>query len=103
MPVLAIPAFADKPKDPTVGHVDTSWDHYADRWEVIGPDGRVLGTRILHHPHIGERHFLRNLRGVNIPDGVKNVIVRVHDKTHGYGREKLLFLPTKENRDTGWK
>ena len=87
----------------TVQHVDTGWEHYIDRWEVIGPGGRVLGTRILHHPHIGERQFTRNLRGVTIPEGVEHVIVRVHDKKHGYGREKLVALPTDQNRDTGFK
>ncbi|MFT5486346.1 MAG: hypothetical protein ACI9JL_001919 [Paracoccaceae bacterium] len=87
----------------TVQHNDTSWDHYLDRWEVIGPGGRVLGTRVLHHPHIGELQFSRNLRGVTIPKGVEYVIIRVHDKLHGYGREKLIALPTGDQRDTGVK
>jgi hypothetical protein len=87
----------------TVQHVDSGWEHYADRWEVIGPGGRVLGTRVLHHPHIGERQFTRNLRGVTIPEGVEHVIIRVHDKVHGYGREKLVALPTDQNPDTGFK
>ena len=87
----------------TVQHVDASWDHFADRWEIIGPGGRVLGTRVLYHPHIGERQFTRKLRGVTIPEGVEHVIVRVHDKLHGYGREKLIALPTGKSRDTGFK
>ena len=87
----------------TVGHEDSSWDHYVDRWEVIGPGGKVLGTRVLWHPHIGEPLFLRVLRPVTIPAGVKDVIIRVHDKKHGYGHEKLMALPTPENRDTGVK
>ena len=113
------PALADKPKivnarilllhensyeiQVTVGHEDTSWDHYVDKWEVIGPGGKVLGTRVFWHPHIGEPLFLRVLRPVTIPPGVKNVIIRVHDKKHGYGHEKLMALPTPENRDTGVK
>lgn len=117
--VPAMPAFADTPKvvnariiklgktsyefQVTVQHEDTSWDHYADRWEVIGPGGRVLGTRVLFHPHIGERQFTRKLRGVTIPAGVEHVIIRVHDKVHGYGREKLIALPTGKSRDTGFK
>ena len=87
----------------TVGHEDSSWDHYVDRWEVIGPGGKVLGTRVLWHPHIGEPLFLRVLRPVTIPAGVKDVIIRVHDKKHGYGHKKLMALPTPENRDTGVK
>lgn len=86
-----------------VQHADTSWEHYVDRWEVIGPGGRVLGTRVLHHPHIGEFQFKRVLRGVTIPEGVEHVIIRVHDKLHGYGREKLVALPTGKSRDTGFK
>lgn len=116
---FSLPAAADTPKvvnariiklgktsyefQVTVQHVDASWDHFADRWEIIGPGGRVLGTRVLYHPHIGERHFTRKLRGVTIPEGVEHVIVRVHDKLHGYGREKLIALPTGKSRDTGFK
>ena len=115
----AAPTLADRPKivnarilllhensyeiQVTVGHEDSSWDHYVDRWEVIGPGGKVLGTRVFWHPHIGEPLFLRVLRPVTIPPGVKDVIIRVHDKKHGYGAEKLMALPTPENRDTGVK
>lgn len=87
----------------TVQHVDTSLDHYADRWEVIGPGGRVLAAPMLFHLHIGERQFTRNLRGVTIPDGVKPIIIRVHDKVHGYGRERLVAMPTDDKPDTGYK
>jgi len=87
----------------TVGHEDSSWDHYVDRWEVIGPGGKVLGTRVFWHPHIGEPLFLRVLRPVTIPPGVENVIIRVHDRIQGYGNEKLMALPTPDNRDTGVK
>jgi len=116
---FSLPAAADTPKvvnariiklgktsyefQVTVQHVDASWDHFADRWEIIGPGGRVLGTRVLYHPHISERQFTRKLRGVTIPEGVEHVIVRVHDKLHGYGREKLIALPTGKSRDTGFK
>ena len=26
----------------TVRHADTGWDHYADKWDVVAPDGAVL-------------------------------------------------------------
>jgi hypothetical protein len=26
-----------------VRHADTGWEHYADKWQVLGPDGAVLG------------------------------------------------------------
>lgn len=87
----------------TVQHEDTSWDHYVDRWEIIGLGGKVIGTRVLYHPHIGEPHFTRSLRGITIPEGTNHVIIRVHDKIHGYGRERLIALPTEKNRDTGYQ
>ncbi len=71
--------------DVTVRHADTGWDHYADRWEVVTPDGKVLATRVLYHPHVEEQPFTRSLTGVRIPEGVARVRVRAHDKVHGLG------------------
>lgn len=71
--------------DVTVAHQDTGWDHYADAWEVVGPDGKVLGVRTLFHPHVDEQPFTRSLTGVKIPAGVDRVTVRAHDKVHGWG------------------
>ena len=34
----------------TVAHADTGWEHYADGWEVLAPDGQRLGYRELFHP-----------------------------------------------------
>lgn len=69
----------------TVAHADEGWDHYADKWEVLAPDGRVLGTRVLLHPHVGEQPFTRSLGGVAIPAEVDRVILRAHDSVHGLG------------------
>jgi len=71
--------------DVTVSHADTGWDHYADAWEVLAPDGTVLGVRELLHPHVDEQPFTRSLSGVEIPDGVSTVTIRAHDSVHGYG------------------
>ena len=71
--------------DVTVAHEDTGWDHYADAWEVVGPDGKVLGVRTLLHPHVNEQPFTRSLGGVKIPAGTDAVTVRAHDKVHGWG------------------
>ena len=73
----------------TVRHADTGWDHYANKWDVMGPDGTVLGTRTLHHPHVDEQPFTRSLRGVAVPDGVKKVRLRAHDSVHKYGGKEL--------------
>ena len=76
--------------DVTVRHADTGWDHYADAWEVVAPDGKtVLGTRKLLHPHENEQPFTRSLSGVRIPDGIDEVIVRAHDSVHGYGGAEM--------------
>ncbi len=71
--------------DVTVRHGDTGWDHYANRWDVVGPDGTVLGTRVLHHPHVDEQPFTRSLSDVPVPDGVKSVTIRAHDSVHKLG------------------
>lgn len=69
--------------DVTLRHADTGWDHYANRWDVLGPDGEVLGTRILHHPHVNEQPFTRSLSGVRIPAQVNQVWIRASDSVHG--------------------
>ena len=74
----------------TVAHGDTGWDHYADKWDVVAPDGAVLGTRVLLHPHEAEQPFTRSLGGVAIPAGITEVTLRAHDKEHGYGGTELI-------------
>ncbi len=71
--------------DVTVAHADTGWEHYADAWRLVGPDGAVHGTRTLYHPHVGEQPFTRSLSGVVIPEGVASVTVEAHDSVHGWG------------------
>lgn len=68
-----------------VSHADQGWEHYADRWEILTADGKVLGTRVLAHPHVNEQPFTRSLSGVRIPAGVRQVIVRAHDSVHAFG------------------
>ncbi|MEM7411166.1 MAG: hypothetical protein AAF430_13100 [Myxococcota bacterium] len=77
-----------------VRHADAGWDHYADRWQVLAPDGTVLATRILHHPHVEEQPFTRSLRDVEIPTGLTEVRVRAHDSVHGFGgAEQAVPIP----------
>ncbi len=70
----------------TIAHADTGWKHYADKFEVLAPDGKVLGTRILYHPHVDEQPFTRSLGGVQIPAGIAEVIVRASDNVHKAGK-----------------
>lgn len=71
--------------DVTVRHEDSGWDHYSDRWEILAPDGRVLATRKLLHPHESEQPFTRSQSGVRISSDIATVTVRAHDNVHDYG------------------
>jgi len=80
----------------TIRHGDTGWDHYADNFEVLAPDGTLLDRRVLYHPHVDEQPFTRSTDGVKVPQGIKNVIVRAHDKVHGYGKDTVTIrLPDR--------
>jgi hypothetical protein len=69
----------------TLLHEDTGWDHYADRFDVLAPDGTVLGSRTLFHPHVNEQPFTRSLTGLSIPETVDVITVRAHDSVHELG------------------
>jgi hypothetical protein len=73
----------------TVRHADEGWKHYADAWQVIAPDGTVLATRVLRHPHVAEQPFTRGLRGVRVPPGIDRVRIRARDSVHGLGGREV--------------
>lgn len=80
--------------DVTIRSNDTGWDHYADAFEVLAPDGTVLGQRVLLHPHETEQPFARDLYGVAIPATIGSVTVRARHKPKGYdGETKTVPLP----------
>ena len=82
----------------SVRHADEGWDHYANRWEVLTPDGEVLATRVLRHPHVGEQPFTRDLAGVRVPPDLEEVVIRAGDSVHGLGgteRTIPLIRPKK--------
>jgi hypothetical protein len=87
----------------TVQHEDRGWEHYADRWEVLSPDGRASGalaTRVLTHPHVNEQPFTRSQSGIVIPEGVTQVRVRAHDLVDGYGgHEVVVDLTVAQGQD----
>lgn len=84
--------------DVTVRHNDEGWDHYADAWQVVDPqNGKVLGERILAHPHETEQPFTRSQSGITIPNGLSRVLVRAKCNVHGFGgREVLVDLSQSE-------
>lgn len=73
----------------TLKHADTGWDHYADGWRVVTPDGKELGQRTLHHPHENEQPFTRSLSGIAIPEEITDVVVEAHDKIHGWSADRV--------------
>ena len=100
--LTTLPVFADQAKvenasarqsggtwtfEVTIRHADTGWDHYADGWAVLAPDGTQLGYRTLHHPHENEQPFTRSLSDVQVPAGVSEVMIRAHDSVHGWSDE----------------
>jgi len=83
--------------DVTVKHDDEGWKHYANRWEILSPDGEVLATRVLAHPHANEQPFTRSLGNVKIPSDLSAVVVRAHDLQHEYGgKEFAVELPSSD-------
>ena len=69
----------------TVQHEDTGWDHYANRFEIVGPTGKPLATRVLRHPHVEEQPFTRSQGRVRIPYAIESVEIRAGDLVHGLG------------------
>ncbi len=78
----------------TLLHKDEGWNHYANQWQVFTPDGTLLGTRTLHHPHEHEQPFTRSLNNVLVPADVTEVLIRARDSVHGESPvEYILKLP----------
>jgi hypothetical protein len=75
--------------DVTLRHPDTGWDHYADAWEILAPDGTSLGIRELAHPHEDEQPFTRSLSGIAIPAGIDHVLIRARCNVDGWGEARL--------------
>ena len=77
--------------DVTVKHADEGWDHFTDRWDVVGPEGNIIATRVLAHPHVDEQLFTRSLNKVKIPKGIGKITLRAHDKVHGNGGAEMTI------------
>ena len=70
--------------DVTVRSRDTGWDRYADRIEVLAPDGKVLAVRVLEHPHETEQPFTRDVSQVMVPSGIDTITIRARFKPVGF-------------------
>ncbi|PKP73159.1 MAG: hypothetical protein CVT84_14970 [Alphaproteobacteria bacterium HGW-Alphaproteobacteria-6] len=90
----ATPQAAGWRVDVTIRHPDTGWDHYADGWEVLAPDGSRLGYRELVHPHEDEQPFTRSLSGIAVPAGTDHLLIRPHCLVDGWsGATFRIDLP----------
>ena len=68
----------------TLRSPDTGCQQYADWWEVVSEDGKLLARRILLHSHVDEQPFTRSSGPVPIQPATV-VWVRAHMNTGGYG------------------
>lgn len=75
--------------DVTLEHGDTGWDDYADGWRVLDLNGKELGFRELHHPHVNEQPFTRSLSGIVIPAGTTQVQIEARDSVGGWSGMRL--------------
>ena len=76
-------------------HHDTGWQHYADEWRLVDNKGNILGSRVLHHPHVHEQPFTRSLSNVKLNNELQAVFIEAHDKVHGWTKSRLMIDLTK--------
>lgn len=79
----------------TIKSSDTGCNQYANWWEVISTNGKLLYRRILAHSHVGEQPFTRSGGSVSIT-ATDTVIVRAHMNTTGYSYGNIAFKGTIE-------
>ena len=68
----------------TLRSPDTGCEQYADWWEVLTPEGRLIYRRVLAHSHVDEQPFTRSGGPVEVPE-TEDVVVRAHMNDAGYG------------------
>ncbi|MCZ4316698.1 hypothetical protein O4H66_25120 [Comamonadaceae bacterium G21597-S1] len=82
--------------DVTISSPYDTPQRYADGFRVMRLSGEVLGERTLWHDHQNEQPFTRDLYGVRIPAGVRQVRIQARDRKYGYGGTSIeVLLPAR--------
>jgi hypothetical protein len=81
--------------DATISSPYDTPQRYADGFRAMSEDGKtVFGVRPLLHDHASEQPFTRDLYGVQIPPGVRRVVIQGRDRQYGWGgKTQTVDLP----------
>ena len=64
---------------------DTGCEQYANWWEIVTLEGKLVYRRILSHSHVNEQPFIRGASKVQL-DKDQEYYIRVHMNNTGYSR-----------------
>ena len=67
----------------TIKSDETGCDQYADWWEILDTEGKLLYRRVLMHSHVDEQPFTRSGSSINIQKH-ESVYIRAHMNNKGY-------------------
>ena len=76
----------------TISSPDTGWKKYANAFRVKTEDDKVLGTRVLYHPHVDEQPFTRSLVRVRISSEIREAVVDARDSVEGWGGKSMRVV-----------
>lgn len=72
----------------TLKSPDLGCDQYADWWEIIDAEGKLLFRRVLSHSHVQEQPFARSGGSLTLSD-TATLTLRGHMSNIGYGKEAM--------------